>query len=52
VIELCLHAAVPGAVVEVDRTISTISHDPVEGVRPACVWFPLDALVVLAPTTS
>lgn len=49
VVELHHYAGVPGAVVELDRTISRFSRDHPDGVPPARVWFPLDELVVLPP---
>jgi hypothetical protein len=48
VTELRLLAGVPGAVVELDP-IGTFTHDHPDGVQPARVWFPLDALVVRPP---
>jgi hypothetical protein len=43
---LRLLAGVPGAVVQLDP-ISTFTHDHPDGVQPARVWLPLEALVVL-----
>jgi hypothetical protein len=51
VVELRLLAGVPGAVVELDP-IGRFTRDHPDGVQPARVWLPLDALVVLPPATS
>jgi hypothetical protein len=48
VVELRPLAGVPGAVVELDPTVG---HDHPDGVRPARVWLPLEALVVLPTAT-
>jgi hypothetical protein len=42
----------PGAVVELDPTVGPFTRDHPDGVHPARVWLPLDALVVLPPATS
>jgi hypothetical protein len=52
VVELRNLAGVPGAVVELDPTVGPFTHDHPDGVRPARVWLPLDALVVLPSATS
>jgi hypothetical protein len=52
VIELRLVAGVPGAIVQLDLTVSMFSRDHPDSVQLAHVWVPLDALVVLPPATS
>jgi hypothetical protein len=42
-----LYAGLPGAVVELDPTVSGFAHDHPDGVLPARVWLPLDALAVI-----
>ena len=45
-------AGVPGAVVQLDLTVSMFSRDHPDSVELARVWVPLDSLVVLPPATS
>jgi hypothetical protein len=52
VVELRLVAGVPGAVVQLDLTVSMFSRDHPDSVELARVWVPLDSLVVLPPATS
>jgi hypothetical protein len=52
VIELRLVAGVPGAIVQLDLTVSMFSRDHPDAVQMAHVWVPLDMLVVLPPATS
>jgi hypothetical protein len=52
VVELRLLAGVPGAIVELDPTISTFTDDHPDGLQLTRVWVPLDALVVLPAAES
>lgn len=52
VVELRPVAGVPGAVVQLDLTVSMFSHEHHDSVQLARVWVPLDALVVLPSATS
>ena len=52
IVELRLIAGVPGAIVQLDLTVSMFSRDHPDSVQLAHVWVPLDALVVLPPATS
>jgi hypothetical protein len=52
VVELRSVAGVPGAVVQLDLTISMFSHDHPDSVQLARVWVPLDSLVVLPSERS
>jgi len=47
IVEMRLYAGLPGAVVELDPTVSGFAHDHPDGVLPARVWLPLDALAVI-----
>jgi hypothetical protein len=52
VVELRPVAGVPGAIVQLDLTVSMFSRDHPDAVQMAHVWVPLDMLVVLPPATS
>jgi hypothetical protein len=43
---------VPGAIVQLDLTVSMFSRDNPDAVQMANVWVPLDMLVVLPPVAS
>lgn len=46
------HAGVPGAVVELDPTVGRFfAHDHPDGVPPARLWLPLDAVAVIPSGT-
>lgn len=47
IVEMRLYAGVPGAVVELDPTVSRFAHDHPDGVPPARIWLPLDAIAVI-----
>jgi hypothetical protein len=51
IVEMCLYAGLPGAVVELDPTASGFTHDHPDGVPPARVWLPLDAVAVIPSRT-
>jgi len=46
-----LNAGVPGAVVELDPIAVRFAHDHPDGVPPARIWLPLDAVVVIPSAT-
>jgi len=47
VVEMRLYAGVPGAVVQLDPTVSRFARDHPDGVPPARIWLPLDAIAVI-----
>jgi hypothetical protein len=47
IVEMRLYAGLPGAVVELDPTVSRFAHDHPDGVAPSRVWLPLDAVAVI-----
>jgi hypothetical protein len=47
IVEMRMYAGLPGAVVELDPTVSGFAHDHPDGVPPARIWLPLDALAVI-----
>jgi hypothetical protein len=51
IVEMRLYAGLPGAVVELDPTASGFADDHPDGVPPARVWLPLDAVVVIPSRT-
>jgi hypothetical protein len=51
IVEMRLYAGLPGAVVELDPTVSGFAHDHPDGVPPARVWLPLDAVAVIRSRT-
>ena len=51
IVEMRLYAGLPGAVVELDWTVSGFAHDHPDGVRTARVWLPLDAVAVIPSRT-
>jgi hypothetical protein len=51
IVEMRLYAGVPGAIVELDPTVGELGHDRPDGVPPARIWLPLDALAVIPPAT-
>jgi hypothetical protein len=51
IVEMRSYAGVPGAVVELDPTVSGFAHDHPDGVPPARLWLPLDAVTVIHPAT-
>ena len=52
VIELRLVAGVPGAIVQLDLTVSMFSRGHPDAVQMAHVWVPLDMLIVVPAATS
>ena len=52
VVELRPVAGVPGAIVQLDLTVSMFGRDHPDAVQMAHVWVPLDMLVVLPPAAS
>jgi hypothetical protein len=51
IVEMRLYAGVPGAVVELDPIVIRFAHDHPDGVPPARIWLPLDAVVVIPSAT-
>jgi hypothetical protein len=51
IVEMRTYAGVPGAVVELDRTVGSFARDHPDGVPPARVWLPLDAVAVVPSRT-
>ena len=51
IVEMRSYAGVPGAIVELDPTVSGFAHDHPDGVLLARLWLPLDAVAVIPSAT-